>query len=82
MPKQPRKLRIGLVLDDTLDTTDGVQQYVLTLGKWLSQHGHEVHYLVGESRRDDIANIHSMARNIKVRFNRNRLSIPLLPAKT
>jgi phosphatidylinositol alpha-mannosyltransferase len=71
------QLKIGFVLDDTLDTPDGVQQYVLTLGKWMSEQGHEVHYLVGESKRVDIENVHSLARNIKVRFNQNRLSIPL-----
>jgi phosphatidylinositol alpha-mannosyltransferase len=75
MPKL--KLKIGLVLDDTLDTPDGVQQYVLTVGKWLARQGHEVHYLVGSSKRDDIDNVHSLARNVKVRFNQNRLSIPL-----
>lgn len=75
MPKQ--YFKIGLVLDDTLDTTDGVQQYVLAVGSWLTRHGHEVHYLVGESNRKDIANIHSMAKNVKVRFNKNRLSVPL-----
>lgn len=75
MPKTP--LKIGFVLDDTLDTPDGVQQYVLTVGAWLAKQGHEVHYLVGESNRQDIDNVHSMARNVKVRFNQNRLSIPL-----
>lgn len=70
-------LKIGFVLDDTLDTPDGVQQYILTLGSWLEGQGHEVHYLVGESKRSDVANVHSLARNIKVRFNKNRLSIPL-----
>ena len=75
-------LRIGFVLDDTLDTPDGVQQYVLTLGKWLSSQGHDVHYLVGESSRKDIDNVHSMARNVRVRFNKNRLSIPLPTRKS
>lgn len=70
-------LKIGFVLDDTLDTPDGVQQYVMTMGKWMSAQGHEVHYLVGESKRNDIENVHSLARNVKVRFNQNRLSIPL-----
>lgn len=72
-----KPLKIGFVLDDTLDTPDGVQQYVLTLGTWFNAQGHEVHYLVGESSRNDIDNVHSMARNVKVRFNKNRLSIPL-----
>lgn len=72
-----KRLKIGFVLDDTLDTPDGVQQHVLTIGDWFSRQGHEVHYLVGESKRNDIANIHSMAKNVKVRFNENRVSIPL-----
>lgn len=77
-----KKLNIGFVLDDTLDTPDGVQQYVTGLGSWLSDQGHNVHYLVGQTYRDDISNIHSMARNIKVRFNKNRLSIPLPTKKS
>ncbi|MBP6916914.1 glycosyltransferase family 4 protein [Candidatus Saccharibacteria bacterium] len=72
-----KKLKIGLVLDDTLDTPDGVQQHVLTVGNWLSEQGHEIHYLVGDTKRKDIKNLHILARNVKVRFNKNRLSIPL-----
>jgi phosphatidyl-myo-inositol alpha-mannosyltransferase len=71
------KLKIGLVLDDSLDKTDGVQQYVLILGRWLSAQGHEVHYLVGETKRRDMANIHSLSRNVRVRFNQNRMAMPL-----
>lgn len=70
-------MKIGLVLDDTLDKPDGVQQYVLTIGAWLAQQGHEVHYLAGESYRTDIPNLHSLAKNWHVTFNGNRLSIPL-----
>lgn len=70
-------MKIGFVVDDTLDKPDGVQQYVLALGRWFASQGHEVHYLAGESRRTDIPNIHSMSRNISVRFNGNRLAIPL-----
>jgi phosphatidylinositol alpha-mannosyltransferase len=70
-------MKIGFILDDTLDKPDGVQQYVLTLGAWLSDQGHDVHYLVGQSARTDIANIHSLARNVSVTFNGNHLSIPL-----
>lgn len=76
-----RKLKIGFVLDDTLDTPDGVQQYVLTLGSWFRTQGHEVHYLVGQSSRNDIKNIHSLSKNVKVRFNQNRLSVPLPASK-
>jgi phosphatidylinositol alpha-mannosyltransferase len=70
-------LKIGLVLDDSLDKTDGVQQYVLALGGWLETQGHEVHYLVGETRRVDIPRVHSLAKNLAVRFNGNRMSMPL-----
>lgn len=72
-----RPLKIGLVLDDSLDTPDGVQQYVLTLGSWLTAQGHDVHYLVGATARTDIPNVHSMSRNMKVKFNGNRMSMPL-----
>lgn len=72
-----KKLKIGLVLDDTLDTPDGVQQYVLAVGRWLAAQGHDVHYLVGQTQRTDIANTHSLGHNMRVRFNGNRMSMPL-----
>ena len=70
-------LKIGLVLDDSLDKVDGVQQYVLILGRWLAAQGNTVHYLVGETKRTDLPNLHSLARNVKVSFNKNRMAIPL-----
>jgi phosphatidylinositol alpha-mannosyltransferase len=70
-------MKIGFVLDDSLDKPDGVQQYVLMLGNWLSVGGHEVHYLVGQTKRHDIANIHSLGTNVTVPFNGNKMSIPL-----
>jgi phosphatidyl-myo-inositol alpha-mannosyltransferase len=73
----PTKLKIGFVIDDTLDKPDGVQQYVLTLGEWLRGQGHEVHFLAGASSRTDVDRIHSLSRNVGVVFNGNRLSIPL-----
>jgi phosphatidylinositol alpha-mannosyltransferase len=71
----PRK--IGLVLDTSLDPMDGVQQYVIGIGEWLRGQGHDVHYLVGETHHRDLPNVHSLARNIKVRFNGNTTTIPL-----
>lgn len=71
------KLRIGLVLDTSLDPNDGVQQYVVTLGEWLRAQGHDVHYLVGQTEQRQLPNIHSLARNVGVRFNGNRTTIPL-----
>lgn len=70
-------MKIGFVLDDSLDKTDGVQQHILTLGRWFSQHGHEVHYLVGQTKRRDLENIHSLAKNIKTTFNGNAMTTPL-----
>lgn len=70
-------LKIGFVLDDGLDSTDGVQQYVLALGEWLRGQGHNVHYFVGQTERTDIVNVHSLSRNLTTRFNGNRLTTPL-----
>lgn len=74
-------MKIGFVLDDSLDKTDGVQQYVLTVGQWLKTQNHEVHYLVGHTERTDIANVHSLSRNIQAHFNQNRMSTPLPASK-
>ncbi len=73
-------MKIGLVFDASLDKTDGVAQYVLTVGNWLERQGHEVHYLVGETVRTDLPNLHSLSRNVSVRANQNRILTPL-PAK-
>lgn len=70
-------MRIGLVIDDSLDRSDGVQQYVITLGKWLKQTGHDVHYLTSKTTRDDLPNIHSLAPNLRLRFNQNNVGTPL-----
>lgn len=69
--------RIALVIDDGLDRPDGVQQYVLTLGRALSDRGHEVHYLTSDTQRTDVPNLHVLSRNVGVKFNGNRLSTPL-----
>lgn len=70
-------MKIGFVLDDSLDRPDGVQQYVLTIGRWMAQQGHEVHYLTSATTRSDVAHIHSLANAFTVCFNKNRLAIPL-----
>lgn len=77
-----RKLRIGFVVDDGMDRPDGVQQYILSLGRWLQKQGHSVCYLAGETKRTDIEGIIPMSRNIKVDFNGNRLSSPLPASKS
>ncbi|TXG77939.1 glycosyltransferase family 1 protein [Patescibacteria group bacterium] len=77
-----KRRTIGLVLDDSLDRPDGVQQMVIRLGEWLKSRGHDVHYIVSTTTRSDITNVHSVARSHKVTFNGNVLRIPLLASKT
>lgn len=72
-----KPLCIGLMLDTSLDPPDGVQQYVIGIGEWLRQQGHEVHYLVGQTDHRQLPNLHSLARNVTVQFNGNRTTIPL-----
>ncbi|WP_062209691.1 glycosyltransferase family 4 protein [Demequina oxidasica] len=69
-------LKIALVLDDSIDRPDGVQQYALTLGGYLERAGHTVHYVCSEASRDDVT-VHSLARNMAVTFNGNGLRVPL-----
>lgn len=70
-------MKIALVLDDTLDKTDGVQQHVLTVGTWLTSKGHEVHYLVADTERTDIPNVHSLGKFVNLRYNKNNVRTPL-----
>jgi len=74
-------LKIAFVLDDRLDKPDGVQQYVTQLGNWLAALGHDVHYLAGASPNSKLEQVHSLSKTVKVRFNKNRLSIPLPASK-
>ncbi|GMA36066.1 glycosyltransferase family 4 protein [Demequina litorisediminis] len=69
-------MKVALVLDDSIDRPDGVQQYVLTLGAFLERAGHEVHYVCSDATRTDVT-VHSLARNVGVTFNGNGLRIPL-----
>ncbi len=70
-------MTIGLVLDDTLDKPDGVQQAVLAIGSELSSRGHEVHYIVSHTTRNDIPNVHSMGKSLNFKFNGNSVRTPL-----
>ena len=77
--KADTPLKIGLVLDTTLDSDDGVQQYVKTLGAWLVNRGHRVHYITGSSRLTSLSGgqVHSVGRNLTIRFNGNLVNLPL-----
>ncbi len=69
-------MKIGLVLDDTLDKPDGVQQYILTVGRWLTSRGHDVHYLVTDTVRTDIPQVHNLGGFVSTSFNGNRVRTP------
>lgn len=75
--KTEAPLKIGILLDTSFDAPDGVQQYVQSIGVWLAEAGHDVHYLVGQTTRTDIPNIHNLSKNFSVSFNGNKMTIPL-----
>ncbi len=79
MAEKSQKLSIGLVYDDTLDSSDGVAQYVKELGAWLSSRGHNVFYMCGETKATSWAGgkIYSLSKNLKVKFNGNEPSMSL-----
>ena len=70
-------LTIGLLLDDTLDSADGVQQAVTSIGEKLRSKGHDVHYIVSTTTRNDLKNIHSIGRHLSLPFNGNSVRTPL-----
>lgn len=81
MVTSTNRLKIGLVLDTSLDPNDGVQQYVINIGEWLRSKGHDVHYLVGQTENRDLQNVHSLSKNVSVKFNGNSTTIPLPTSK-
>jgi len=83
MTKSRKGLSVGFLFDDTLDSTDGVSQQVRRLGEYLSQHGHKVVYLCGETKLQEWSGgkVYSLSKNIRIRFNGNRLSMPLFSSK-
>jgi phosphatidylinositol alpha-mannosyltransferase len=78
--RKKEKLSIGFLFDDTLDSNDGVAQQVKRLGEWLGNNGHHVVYLCGESKLESWAGakVYSLAKNMRVKFNGNSLSMPLV----
>ncbi len=72
-----KKLVIGLLLDDTLDRADGVQQAVISIGEKLRSKGHEVHYIVSETERTDLENVHSIGKLFSAKFNGNSVRTPI-----
>jgi phosphatidylinositol alpha-mannosyltransferase len=83
MTKSQRKLSIAFLFDDSLDSFDGVSQYVKLLGAYYTGLGHKVSYLVGETKMTEWAGgtVYSLSKNVRVSFNGNRLSMPLPASK-
>ncbi|MFT4532236.1 MAG: phosphatidylinositol alpha-mannosyltransferase [Candidatus Saccharimonadales bacterium] len=73
---------IGYLLDDTLDKPDGVQQAMIAIGENMKSKGHEVHYIVAETSRTDLTNIHSVGKFISLKFNGNSIRTPLPASRT
>ena len=69
-------MKVALVLDDSIDRPDGVQQWVRALGAYLERVGHEVHIICSVSESSD-PRVHAIAKNVSVRFNGNGLQTPL-----
>lgn len=75
-------MTIGYILDDNLDVADGVQQAVINIGEKMRSMGHEVHYLVADTKRSDLKNVHSLVGQISLRFNGNSVRTPKLVSKS
>lgn len=69
-------MKVALVIDDSIDRPDGVQQWVRALGSYLESVGHEVHFICSVSESSD-PRVHAIARNVSVKFNGNGLQTPL-----
>ena len=74
-----KKLKVALLTDGSLDSVDGVAQYILELGSFLQKPASdcEVHYLCAQTKRSDLKNLHSFAKTVNVKFNGNYLGMPL-----
>ena len=83
MEKPQKALSVAFLFDDTLDSNDGVAQYVKTVGAFMSHSGHRVSYLVGQSKTAawEGGRVYSLSKNLPIAWGGNRLSMSLL-AKT
>lgn len=70
-------MKIGYVLDDTLDKSDGVQQAMIAIAEEIRRRGHEVHYLVPTTGRKDLVNVHQLSKVISLKFNGNSVRTPI-----
>ena len=75
-------MKIAYVLDDTLDKPDGVQQAMITIAEHVRLRGHDVHYIVPTTTRNDLQNVHCMSDFIQMKFNGNTVRTPKPALKT
>jgi phosphatidylinositol alpha-mannosyltransferase len=76
-------LRVGLLYDDSVDRPGGVAQYVASLAGSLRRRGHHVAVLAGASEARELEGcvVHSLARNVPVRFNGSAHTMPVLASR-
>jgi len=74
-------MTIGYVLDDTLNKPDGVQVAMIAIAEQMRSRGHDVHYIVTNTKRRDLKNVHSMTRSLSFKFNGNSTRTPLPASK-
>lgn len=73
-------MKIGFVLDTTLDSNDGVQQYFKGLARYLIKKGHEVKFLVppSQNRGEFRGKIVTFGKEVTVRGNANTVKTVFL----
>jgi phosphatidylinositol alpha-mannosyltransferase len=74
-----KKMKIGILFDSTMDTNDGVQQYVKSLGRELKERGHNVKFLVADSEKkgEFAKEIINVGKSINIHGNGNKLSVAI-----
>ena len=72
-------MRVGIIVDDSIDSPNGVQQIVHTTGTWLASNGAEVHLITSESssRPAYAASVTCLGSARTVRFNGNVTGVPI-----
>lgn len=74
-----RPLRVGLVYEGDISADEGVAHYVRTLAFALHGSGHVVHVFTSGPRPQwgvHVSGAHGLSRNVRVRVNGNRVSVP------
>ncbi len=78
-------MKVAFVLDDSLNSPDGVQEYVRSIASYLGGQGHTVDVLCsgdGGEPPAGVRAVHTIAGNVGVGFNANRLRTPVAAARS